>query len=105
VHARLGLFQQVTMPATVKGTSLRKPARSMPSERRPISHTMKRAPSSTQASSKVSKSPTPALRLMASRCQSVSGGGGPSRARMPAMVKNSTAGLLTASAAAASASA
>ncbi len=47
----------------------------------------------------------PALPVEASRSQSSSGGGGPIRARMPAMVKNSTAGLLTATAALAIASA
>ena len=47
------------MPAIVKGTSARRLARSMASERKPISHTMKRAPSSMQACSSVSKSPTP----------------------------------------------
>ena len=97
---------KVTMPAIVKGTS-RAQAGAVDAERAQAHFAYDEARAKLDAGFQQGlEVADAALAVHAHRAsQSSSGGGGPIRARMPPMVKNSTAGLLTASAAAASASA
>ena len=87
------------MPAIVTGTSVRRLARSMPSERNPdLAH--------DEAHAKLDRGlqqcfdvADAALLVEGIAAEIVERRGGPTRARMPPMVRNSTAGLLTATAA------